>query len=120
MSRDKCFEWRMQGMYYAYDQIQKNGLEAFADELRFRKAAGVSIIAKTKKELDEYMNAVLKISLVFALSVLHDEFGFGKERCERFMKRYNLKTKSLALSDVSWQEQMSVIENELGIEVKFE
>lgn len=119
MGKDKQFEWRMQGMYYAYKQIKERGIEAFEDELRFRQASGVKILSRTKKELDEYSFAVTNITILFALSVLFDEFDFGQDECVRFMERLKLKLKSLAQEDISWDEQQKIVEDEIGIHISF-
>lgn len=119
MARDKQFDWRMEGMYYAYSQIKENGIEAFEDELKYRKASGVKILSRTKKELDEYSFAVTNITILFALSVLHDEFDFEQDECVRFMERLKLKLKSLAKDDISWEEQQKIVEDELGIFLTF-
>ena len=116
--RDKCFEWRLEGMYYAAGQIEQNGLDAFRDELKFRKASGVKVISKTRAELDEFMWAVVRSSLTVMVSTLVDEFDFTHEMCEQFMKRFNLKIRSLAQSDITWEEQWQLLEDESDIHVR--
>lgn len=117
MSRDKCFFWRMEGMYYAASQIEKNGLDAFRDELKFRQASGVKILSKTKAELDEFFWAIVKTSLTVMVSTLADEFDFTAEQCEQFMKRFNLKIRSLAEGNITWEEQWKNLEEELDLHI---
>ena len=78
---DKIHEARMQGMYYAFNAIKKDGLEAFAKELQFRQAFGVTLY-NSQKELKEYadtiINRSMQVILVFAVATMHDEFGFGQ------------------------------------------
>lgn len=116
--RDKCFEWRLEGMYYAANQIEQNGLDAFRDELKFRKASGVKVISKTRAELDEFMWAIIRSSLTVMVSTLVDEFDFTHDQCEQFMKRFNLKIRSLARSDITWEEQWQLLEDESDIHVR--
>ena len=115
--RDKCFEWRMQGMYYAANQIEQTGLDAFREELKFRQAAGVKILSKTKAELDEFFWAVIKTTLTIMVATLADEFDFNDEQCEQFMKRFNLKMRSIANGDITWEEQWKILEDEMDITV---
>ena len=117
--RDKCFEWRLEGMYYAAGQIEQNGMDAFRDELKFRKASGVKVISKTRAELDEFMWAVVRSSLTVMVSTLVDEFDFTHEMCEQFMKRFNLKIRSLANDDITWEEQTSILEQEMDVHINF-
>ena len=51
---------------------------------------------------------------------IHDEFGFGKSRCERFLKRWNLKTDCLGSGLVTWGDNVQCIKEELGIDVPSE
>ena len=122
MARDKLYEARMQGMHYAYKQIKENGLEAFADELQFRQSFGVTLF-NSRKELKDYgdtiINRSMKVILVFAVAVLHDEFGFGEKRCRQFIERFNLKTSCLAEDYLSWDEQVQIVEDEIGVHVGF-
>ena len=119
---DKIHEARMQGMYYAMTQIEKNGLEAFKEELSFRQAFGVTLF-NSQKELKEYadtiINRSMQVILVFAVAVLHDEFGFGKKRAERFIERFNLKASCLTEDYITWDEQVKIIKDEMDIEVTF-
>ena len=122
MAKDKLYEGRIQGMYYAYEQIKKNGLEDFQKELQFRQSFGVKTL-NTKKELMEYADEIIprsmQVILIFAVAVLHDEFGFGEKRCKQFIDRFNLKTTCLAENYLTWDEQVQVIEEEIGIHVGF-
>ena len=122
MGRDKIYEARIQGMHYALAQIQKNGVEDFKEELAWRQSFGVKIL-QTEKELKDYADTIIdrsmKVILVFAVAVLHDEFGFGEKRCRQFIERFNLKTSCLAEDYLSWDEQVKIVEEELGIHVGF-
>lgn len=122
MGRDKIYEARIQGMHYALAQIQKNGVEDFKEELAWRQSFGVKIL-QTEKELKDYADTIIdrsmQVILVFAVAVLHDEFGFGEKRCRQFIERFNLKTSCLAEDYLSWDEQVQIVEEELGIHVGF-
>ena len=122
MANNKLYEGRIQGMHYAVEQIEKNGIEAFREELQWRQSFGVKIL-QTQSELKSFADTILdrsmKVILVFAVAVLHDEFGFGEKRCRQFIERFNLKTSCLAEDYLSWDEQVKIIEEELGIHVGF-
>lgn len=119
---DKIHEARMQGMYYAFNAIKKDGMEAFAKELQFRQAFGVTLF-NTEKELKEYadtiINRSMQVILVFAVATMHDEFGFGEKRCKQFIDRFNIKAGCLADDYLTWDEQIKIIEDEIGIKVNF-
>ena len=115
-------EDRLMGMAYALEQIRKNGVEAFEDELRMRKRDGVTLLVPCK-EVEKYKNAVVdratKVLTVFAVNTLFDEFDFTEEQCRQFMKRYDLKAHSLANEDITWEEQTSILEQEMDIHINF-
>ena len=119
---DKLYNARMQGMYYALKQIEDNGVEDFKNELLFRQRFGVKILTP-HKELKEYgdtiINNSMRVILIFAVAVLHDEFGFGEKRCRQFIERFNLKTACLAENYLTWDEQVKVLEDELNIHIGF-
>lgn len=64
---------RLEGMYYALNRIEKDGIETFKEEMRFRQAFGCTLF-NTKKELKDYSDAVINRSmqciLVFAVATL--------------------------------------------------
>lgn len=75
----------------------------------------------TLKEMDSGLEQMKKCMyetfLCQTLMVLHDEFGFGRQRCERFMQRWKLKTDSMAGGLVCWGDYVQCIKDELGIDV---
>lgn len=120
--RDKCFEWRLEGMYYAAGQIEQNGMDAFRDELEHRAKNGIKLLV-SRKEYEEHDKAMLNrlkaIVIMYAINTLWDEFDFDDEMIERFMKRFDLKAESLNRGDITWEEQMSILEQEMNIRLKF-
>lgn len=123
MSRDKTAEWRLEGMYYAYKIAKENGLEALEDELKFRKATGIKTLV-TKEEMrtlhEEIVKRTSKAILVLSVMVLHDELDLSGEDLQRFINRFNEKAAGIAENYTTWEEQMEVLKDEMGIEVSFE
>lgn len=115
-------EDRLQGMAYAYERIKEDGLEAFAEELRRRKRNGITLLVPMK-EIERHdaamLNRAKKVVTVFAVSTLFDEFDFDVGQIERFMKRYDLKMSSLIEDDISWGEQIEILEKEMDVHIKF-
>ncbi len=46
---------------------------------------------------------------------LHDEFGFGASRIERFRKRFDFKTECLMENYVTWLEMINTLKEETGV-----
>ena len=112
---------RLDGMAYALKQIKADGVEAFEKELRMRGRRDLAIpisqadlIAGSQRIKEMTLDTVLTM----AVAVLHDEFGFGKQRCKRFSERYSLKADCLADNLVSWDDYTQMIRDELDLQIE--
>lgn len=111
---------REDGLLMALDIVKKDGVEALEKEVQFRNVTGIRM-PLAKKDLDK---ATIKIKeqlldtvTVLAVATLHDEFGFGGKRCQRFIKRFNAKAECLVDDMASWDDYIQMIRKELGIEM---
>lgn len=113
---------RLEGMYYAYAKIKDDGIDKFAEELQFRSLRGVQLV-NTKKDVrkfeQEIIDRVQDVVLVFALSVLSDEFDFSTEEMNRFQDRFALKASCIADRYLTWDEQLQILKDEHGMAVEF-
>ena len=102
-------------------QIEKTGVEEFRRELNVRYKRGIHINL-SPKELDEASSqikqAVFDTVTTMAAMVLHDEFGFGQKRLERFIRRFTLKSECLMGGFVTWQDYLDIIRQETGLDLK--
>lgn len=123
MGRDKTAEWRLEGMYYAYKLAKIHGMDALEQELMFRAKSGIKTLV-TKSEMqklhEEIVSRAAKAILVLSVMVLHDELDLQKEDLQRFINRFNEKAAGIAENYTTWEEQMEVLKDEMGIEVNFE
>lgn len=116
-----------EGMHYSLDFIKKHGIEAFEEELKFRRNTNVPLrIARkayeeaVEKELDRSRQCILETVLIVAVTCLRDEFDFGKKRVARFIERYNLKTACLMdpeISGLTWKDLQEYLKEELGLDM---
>jgi len=123
MGRDKTAEWRLEGMYYAYKIVKEHGIDALEKELTFRANSGIKTLV-TKEEMrtlhEEIVKRTSKAILVLSVMVLHDELDLSGEDLQRFIVRFNEKSAGIAENYTTWEEQMAVLKDEMGIEVQFE
>ncbi len=101
--RDKSFEWRMEGMIYAYNIARKEGVDALEREIRKRGILKAPM-RFTQKQIDEFwrelsLNVYNNMLASFAYA-LHVGFGFGKERLQRLKKIFDEKVKNTI--DLDW------------------
>lgn len=113
-------EARREGMAFALKIAKEKGIEALEDECKFRNATRIPI-AVSRKASDECINKI-KMNTIDTVTILsavtlHDEFGFGKERIARFIKRFNLKAECLMEDYTTWDEQIQILAEECGLEM---
>lgn len=104
--RDKEYEARMQGMLYAANLVKRDGLEALESDIKKRGLLKTPL-AYTDKQIDEFWkelssNLYATMTCVTGM-VLHDSFGFGKQRLHKFREEF-LKATKISL-DLDWLGQ---------------
>ena len=98
MAKDKEFEWRMQGMVYACRTAQEKGIDYLVQEIKRRGVTKVDLYC-TDKVLDDTWNGIseniFNNILITALYVLHNQYGFGKDRLNKFLDAFQKATDTL-------------------------
>lgn len=110
---------RLQGMSYALRVAKEKGIDGLEEELKRRQAYNIPIRI-SNKELQEFTdnakNMMLDTILILASVTLHDEFGFGHDRLNRFKERFNFKAECIGDSFTDWQNQIDILKEECGLE----
>ena len=79
---------REDGLDLARRIVREGGLEALEKECRFRGVTGIHT-SLARKDLDKASEKIKQLvsecCVIMAIAVLHDEFGFGQKRCQKFM-----------------------------------
>ena len=112
---------RQEGMSFCGRYLTSHGMDAQAlmDEIKRRGAYGIPlrIDEATEREFEErVMHSCMDTVLVMTCVVLHDEFGFGHSRLDRFKARFNLKSEAMGKGLTTWKEQQEILIRESGIE----
>ena len=118
---------RQEGMTYALKIAKEGGLEALEKEIKYRNIENYSYMGLNKKETQEVKEKIALrtkgIITCVSLLTLRDEFGFGKERGLRFLKRFDTKVDCL-IGDpddgqtVTLEDYAEVVRQEMGIKVE--
>lgn len=110
---------RREGMSYALRVAKEKGIDGLEEELKRRQAYNIPIRI-SNKELqaftDNAKNMMLDTILILASVTLHDEFGFGHDRLNRFKERFNFKAECIGDSFTDWQDQIDILREECGLE----
>lgn len=96
-----------------------NGLDALESDLKKRGAYNIPVRIDDKalqEFTDNAKNMMLDTILILASVTLHDEFGFGRERLNRFKERFNFKAECIGENYTDWNDQISILKEECGLE----
>ena len=110
---------RQEGMAQAYRIAQTRGIDGLKKEIEIRKLTGIpvgispSALEESVRRIKE--NTIDTVNILTAMT-LHDEFGFGAARIERFRKRFDFKTECLMEDYVTWLEMIDALKKETGLE----
>ena len=109
---------RYSGAKWALEWCEKNGVESCRKELEYRGLLGCPLKV-AKSDLDNFSERCKKNTiatmLLMTCAVLHDEYGFGFDRMNRFIRRFNTKTACIAEEYVYWKDIQQSIREETGM-----
>ena len=109
---------RFSGAEWMVRYVKEKGLEAAEKELEMRGVRGIPLAVK-EGDLVRFSNREKKNTIatmiLMACMTLRDEFGFGFDRMNRFIERFNQKTECLVEKYVSWKDLQETIKEETGL-----
>lgn len=112
---------REDGLDLALRIVRDGGLDALERECKFRGVTGIHTSLATK-DLDKASQAIKEQTLdtftILSIAVLHDYFGFGQKRCQRYMEGMDKGAEYLVGGLATWEDYKQSIFDELGFEIK--
>ena len=104
-----------------YEKGREDGLEALEKEIRFRNISGIHT-SLAAKDLDKAAEKIKELSLdvftVIGIAALHDEFGFGQKRCQRWMDKMNEGADYLIDGLATWEDYINSVKEQLGMDIR--
>lgn len=120
-SRNKEMQARTEGMAYAMRIAKEKGIEELEKEIKFRNLTGISLNL-SRKDLNTASEKIKEMTMdtftILTVAVLHDEFGFGERRCQRFIDRMNQKAECMIDDFCTWDDYIQTIKEELNLELQ--
>ena len=117
---DEYASGRADGLQMALRLVEESGIDALKQEIKFRNITGINTVM-CKKETEKAVEQIkaMTCDTILALSVLtiRDEFDFGKQRCERYITRFNDKTECLLGDMLKWKDVLETVREEMGIDL---
>ena len=112
---------REDGLSLALRIAKEGGIEALDREIKFRGITGIHT-SLASKDLDKASEQIKEITLdtftVMSVAVLHDEFGFGEKRCQRYMDGINKAAEYIVDGLATWPDYISAIKEEIGLDLR--
>ena len=108
---------RREGMAYALRFAREKGLDALEADLKMRNAIDLPLRV-SKADLDKFSDNVKYNTVLYVK--MHDEFGFGNKRIKQMFERFDNKAECIAEDYSTWEEQISIIAEECGIDMETE
>ena len=120
MSRNKEEQARMEGMAQAFRIAKTKGIDGLEADLKMRNITGLPC-AVSRAAMDEcIMNIKYNVIDTFTILVaytLHEKFGFGKTRLNRFIHDFNFQAECLDEDYCTWEDQIEILRQECGLDL---
>lgn len=120
MGRNKEEQARMEGMAQALRIAKAKGIDGLEADLKMRNITGLPC-AVSRAAMDEcIMNIKYNVIDTFTILVaytLHEKFGFGKTRLNRFIHDFNFQAECLDEDYCTWEDQIEILRQECGLDL---
>lgn len=112
---------REDGLDLALRIVRDGGLEALEKEIRFRNISGIHT-SLAAKDLDKASEKIKEMTLdtftIIGIAALHDAFGFGEKRCQRWMDKVMEGADYLVDGLATWEDYISNIKERLNLDLQ--
>ena len=109
---------REDGLLLAQKIVKRDGVEALDKEIKFRGCTGIHT-SLACKDLDVASQKIKEMTLdtftVIGIAALHDCFGFGEKRCQRWYDKMNEGADFLMDDLATWQDYIDAIKENIGL-----
>ena len=120
MGRNKEEQARMEGMAQALRIAKTKGIDGLEADLKMRNITGLPC-AVSRAAMDEcIMNIkynVIDTCTILVAYTLHEKFGFGKTRLNRFIHDFNFQAECLDEDYCTWEDQIEILRQECGLDL---
>ena len=102
-----------------YERGREDGLDLAR---RIVKQGGIEALEQECKDLDKASEKIKEVIadsfVILSIAVLHDDFGFGEKRCQRFRNGLDRAADYINDGLAEWIDYVNAIKEELGIVLK--
>lgn len=122
MSKMREYErGREDGLDLALRIVRDGGLEALEKEIKFRGITGIHT-SMAVKDLDKASEKIKEMTMdtftIMGIAALHDCFGFGQKRCQKWMDKFSEGADFLVDGLATWDDYIKSIKDTIGIDLE--
>ena len=111
----------MEGMAQALRIAKEKGVEGLEEELRMRNIVDLPC-AVSNSAMNECImrikNNTVDTVTILSAYILHEKFGFGRTRLDRFIHEFNFQAECLMDDYFTWDDQIEVLRQECGLNLE--
>lgn len=112
---------REDGLSLGLRIVREGGLEALENEIRFRNISGIHT-SLAAKDLDKASEKIKEMTLdtftIIGIAALHDAFGFGEKRCQRWMDKVMEGADYQVDGLATWEDYINSIKERLNLDLQ--
>lgn len=112
---------REDGLDLALRIVKQGGVEALEKEIKFRGITGIHT-SMAAKDLDKAAEKIKEMTMdtftIMGIAALHDCFGFGQVRCQRWMDKFAEGADLLVDGLATWNDYIESVKSELGLKLE--
>ena len=98
---------RMEGMSYALRIAEKDGIEGLREEIQKRNITGLNLNVSHKEleiATEQMRNMMFDTFMAFTIGILHDVWGFGPDRTQKFMDKFGEGVELMNQGVITWEQ----------------
>ena len=112
---------RQDGLLLAQKIVKEGGIDALNKEIKFRGCTGIHT-AFASKDLDKAAEKIKEMTMdtftIMSVAALHDAFGFGQVRCQRWMDKFAEGANYLEQGLATWPDYIQSVKEELNLKLE--
>jgi hypothetical protein len=112
---------REDGLLLAHKIVKQGGIEALDKEIKFRGCTGIRT-SLACKDLDKASEKIKEMTMdtftIMGIAALHDEFGFGQKRCQKWMDKFAEGANYLEEGLATWPDYINSIKEQLNLKLE--
>lgn len=109
--QDMYMQGRAEGMAYALRIAETDGIEGLRTECKKRNITGLNLNVSHKEleiATEQMRNMMFDTFMAFTIGILHDVWGFGPDRTQKFMDKFVEGAELMEQGVITWDQ---IIEN---------